>query len=76
MDKQEHPKPEHADDEQWLRHLQWIAQMGRQASESYAEHLARVTQDADLSKALLQARYRALHAMADGQLGALLPGKD
>ncbi len=29
--------------------------------EDYAEHLARVTPDADRNKALLQARYRALH---------------
>jgi hypothetical protein len=29
--------------------------------EDYAEHLARVTPDADRNKALLQARYKALH---------------
>lgn len=76
MDKQKTNKPEHIDDDAWLQHLRWMARTGRQAGESYAEHLARVTQDADRSKALLQARYRALHAMADGQLGSLLPGKD
>lgn len=35
--------------------------MGEQANESYAEHLARVMPDADNSKALLQAHYKALH---------------
>jgi hypothetical protein len=33
----------------------------KQANESYAEHLARVMPDADNSKALLQAHYKALH---------------
>jgi hypothetical protein len=31
------------------------------ATENYAEHLARVMPDADSSKALLKARYKALH---------------
>lgn len=34
---------------------------GDQEREDYAEHLARVTPDADQNKALLQARYKALH---------------
>jgi hypothetical protein len=31
------------------------------ATENYAEHLARVTPDPECSKALLKARYKALH---------------
>jgi hypothetical protein len=34
---------------------------GEAEREHYAEHLAKVTPDADHNKALLQARYRALH---------------
>lgn len=37
------------------------APQGKHAREDYAGHLARVTPDADRNKALLQARYRALH---------------
>lgn len=33
--------------------------------EDYAEHLAKVTPDADRNKAALQARYRALHQDPD-----------
>jgi hypothetical protein len=76
MDHGELKKPEHIDEQDWLRHLQWMAEMGRLTSESYAEHLARVTQDADHSKALLQARYRALHAIADAQPGERQTRKD
>ena len=35
---------------------------GQQEKENYAEHLARVIADADHSKALLQAHYKALHS--------------
>ena len=34
---------------------------GEPSTESYAEHLARVTPNADSSKALLKARYKARH---------------
>jgi hypothetical protein len=34
-------------------------------TENYAEHLARVMPDADSSKALLKARYKALHDAED-----------
>ena len=36
------------------------------AKENYAEHLARATPDADQNKALLQARYKALHDTEQG----------
>jgi len=36
-------------------------QSGNPAREDFAGHLARVTPDAEGNKALLQARYRALH---------------
>ena len=74
MDNRTYTKPEHMDEQDWLRHLQWIAEMDRQASEGYAQHLARVMQDADQSKALLQAHYRALHGDTGGKPGGHQPG--
>ncbi len=76
MNKHEFIKPDGMSDVDWLRHLQWMAEMGRQASEGYAQHLARLTPDAGYSKALLQAHYKALHAVADSQSDTLHPQKD
>lgn len=50
MDDKKRKNPEHERDA-----------TDKQANESYAEHLARVMPDADNSKALLQAHYKALH---------------
>jgi hypothetical protein len=54
----DHKKPEK---EVRHEHLDGMAVQGNQAKENYAEHLARVTPDADHNKALLQAHYKALH---------------
>jgi hypothetical protein len=76
MHNHELTKPEHMSEQDWLRHLQWVAEMGCQASEGYAQHLARLTPDADRSKDLLQAHYKALHAVADSRPGEDMPRKD
>ena len=61
MDDKALEKPEHVNEADWYRHLHWMALMGKHVSENYAAHLARVTQDADHSKALLHAHYKARH---------------
>lgn len=76
MDNDALTKPEHMSEQEWLQHLQWLADMGRQVGEGYAEHLARVRLDADYSKALLQAQYRALHEGTHRHTNLRQPGKD
>lgn len=76
MNDHECVKPDGMTDADWLRHLQWMAEMGRQTSEGYAQHLARLTPDADHSKALLQAHYKALHAVTDSRGDMPHPQKD
>lgn len=76
MDNHEFIKPDGMSDADWFRHLQRMAGMRRQASEGYEQHLARLTPDADHSKALLQAHYKALHAVADSQGDTHHPQKD
>lgn len=70
MDSQDSNTPTHGNEQDWHRHLPSMPAMGRRDGESYAEHLSRVTQDADDARALLQAHYRALHALA-----AMVPGQ-
>lgn len=59
-------KPGHAPGETSLRERkEETDSQADPATENYAEHLARVTPDADSSKALLKARYKALHHPED-----------
>lgn len=76
MNDNDFTKPQHVSEQQWLQQLRTLASVGRQTGEGYAEHLARVTQDADHSKALLQAHYRALHAAAGEDPSLPQPAKD
>lgn len=69
MDSQDSKTPAHGNAQDGHRHLPSMPALGRHDGETYAEHLSRVTQDADYARALLQAHYRALHAVA-----AMVPG--
>ena len=55
-------KPGHLEEDAWVHPLHWMDVIGKHMHESYAEHLARVQQDVDRSKSMLQAHYKALHA--------------
>ncbi len=61
MNEHDSTKPQTTSEPAWLLHLEQVAGTAHPVGEAYAEHLARVTPDADCSRALLQANYRALH---------------
>ncbi len=55
-------KPGHAPGEMSLQERrEKTDSQGEPTTENFAEHLTRVTPNADSSKALLKARYKALH---------------
>ena len=61
MDNKKFNKPEHVNEEAWLRHLQQMATLDERAHENYTEYLSRARPNADYSKASLKAQYKALH---------------
>jgi len=59
-------KPGHAPGEMLLQERrEKTDSQGEPTTENFAEHLTRVTPNADSSKALLKARYKALHHPED-----------
>tara|TARA_R110000823_G_scaffold27609_15_gene80424 strand:- start:7613 stop:7834 length:222 start_codon:yes stop_codon:yes gene_type:complete len=47
-------KPENLSDETWRQHLRWMHVMREQVENNFARHTARVEEDANKCKALLE----------------------